>query len=1039
MKGLALALLTAGLLTACGGGGGGGSTSTTSNTPTGNSGGTDTPTNARRPATVSQPYANYGTVLNILPPGQDDNGGIANLTQDIPGLGDLINTLMNDLVAQTGLVPALTTEPHFQDQLPLYDALSHSQPGLTDDQLTRFFKPAPLLGPDAGNWESQQTIQSGDYTVQIKRDAFGVPHIFGDSRADAMFGTGYATAADRLFLLDVLRRAGRGQLSKFLGPADFSFDRDIAEKAPYREADLTQQIAETVGRFGDDGAQVYQDATAYVAGLNKYVADANKGLLKVPLEYVALGVQLEPFRKEDVVAIATLIQGIFAGGGGDEQKNVMLLQALRKQTGSDQAACALWHDLREATDPDSTVTTAKSFATQSPPTLPDDLCPLSSQLASRFPGAVMFDADSYQHYEALTTEPCGRPGQPSCPETTGNLPALPGTGAVGSLVEQVVDMLGGVLSLSFLDDHGQQLRSDWTSVQLAFSRLWSDPEPTTHSTIPAPSSLTPAQRQQVATRLASLEAGLAGIRGHFPTTMSNALLLTADHTASGKPLAVFGPQTGYFVPQLLMEMAVNGGDIHTRGMTFTGLPYVVIGRGPDFAWSATSGESDLSDVRVVRLCSIPADQDKGAGGYLYKGGCKPFDVIDQRWAARWNLAVPTDDPNSIGQNYAVHRRAIRTAEYGPVIGYATVNGQPVALTRQRSTYFAELDTALPFLRVTRNEVHDVQSFYDVFNSTTGSFNWFYIDNQDIAYFHSGLYPQRSPGVDPELPSWGNGQFDWRGFIGQNAHPHESNPPRGYLASWNNRPARDWWAADANASFSPVHRNDMLEVRLRKLVKQGNVTRANLVEAMGNAAHVDLRGQEILPSALALLKTAPLTGDQDSAVSLLSQWVASGDQRRDRDQDGHYDDDPAVALMDAWYPKMIDSLLPQVTAIEDVNGQNLSLIQRDDRPGPIGSAYQSGYYGYLQRVLDQALGQSDHPYQSLRCADSDQPDNCRAALADSLNQAIAELGGIANMSNWQVDKSQEQIQHRAIGLSSVPGIDWQNRPTFQQVVQFNDHR
>ncbi|HAS29248.1 MAG TPA: hypothetical protein DCS56_04185, partial [Alcanivorax sp.] len=92
-----------------------------------------------------------------------------------------------------------------------------------------------------------------------------------------------------------------------------------------------------------------------------------------------------------------------------------------------------------------------------------------------------------------------------------------------------------------------------------------------------------------------------GLRDGFPNAISNALLLNGEHSASGRPLAVFGPQTSYFVPQLLLEMSVHGGDINSRGMTFTGLPYVVIGRGPDFAWSATSGSSDLTDVRVVRL------------------------------------------------------------------------------------------------------------------------------------------------------------------------------------------------------------------------------------------------------------------------------------------------------------------------------------------------------------------------------------------------------------------------------------------------------
>ena len=1025
-------LIFALLLSACGGGGGGSASTPIANQPAPPAQPQTPVTPEGRPSQVSAPYADYGRVFSILPPGQDDNGGLANLTADIPGLGDLISTLLDDLVAETGLVPALTQEAHFDDQLPLYDALSFSPPGLGDDQIIDYFKAAPIAAPEAGDWESERVVEAGARKVTIKRDHFGVPHIFGDSRADALFGTGYVTAADRLFLLDVLRRAGRGELSKFLGPADFSFDRDIALDAPYREQDRTAQIANAVARFGDDGAQIYQDAVHFVDGLNHYVADVQAGLLKAPIEYVGLGVRLEPFVIEDVVAIATLIQGIFAGGGGNEQNNVLLLQALRENTDSDHAACALWRDLRHATDADSTVTTTLSFATQSPPRIDEDLCPLSGQLAGRFPGAVLFDAGSYRAYEPLTVAPCGRPGQVTCPTAIGNVPALPGTGVVGGLLEAVGDLLGGLLSLARAEpDAHQALARQWARVEIETDRLWRhwrDPVPAA----PAAHELTARQRLALRSDVANLVAGLEGLREGFPNAISNALLIGAEHTASGSPLAVFGPQTSYFVPQLLLEMAVNGGDIHTRGMTFTGLPYVVIGRGPDFAWSATSGGSDLADVRVLRLCD-------GGNGYQLGGACQPFDVIEDHWAARWNVAVPTDDPARIGQNYAVHRRALRSLEYGPVIGYATVNGQPVALTRQRSTYFAELDTALPFLLASRNDVHDVRSFYDVFSYTTGSFNWFYIDDRDIAYFHAGLYPRRAKGVHPELPSWGDGRYDWQGFIAQDAHPHEANPPRGYLASWNNRPARDWWAADGNAGYGPVHRNDMLEVRLQALVEQGGVTLANLVEAMGDAATVDLRGQEVLPPALDLLETEPLGDDQQAAVALLRDWVDQQAFRRDRDNDGAYDDEAAVALMDAWYPRMIDALLPQLTAVENTNGTGFALMERDNRPGAMGSAYQKGYYGYLQRVLDQALGESEHPYRWLRCADSDDARVCRDALADSLDQALDDLGGIASRTSWNVDEHADAIQHRAIGLSSVPAIHWQNRPTFQQVVEFTHHR
>ena len=123
----------------------------------------------------------------------------ARLSPDDDPIGtvsDLISGVLDDLVAETGLVPALSKEPHFDDQLNLYDALVRSPQDLTDGELTDYFKDASLLAPDAGDWESEITVTAGNRSVAIKRDRFGVPHIFGDSRPDALFGTGYVTGAE---------------------------------------------------------------------------------------------------------------------------------------------------------------------------------------------------------------------------------------------------------------------------------------------------------------------------------------------------------------------------------------------------------------------------------------------------------------------------------------------------------------------------------------------------------------------------------------------------------------------------------------------------------------------------------------------------------------------------------------------------------------------------------------------------------------------------------------------------------------------------
>lgn len=81
----------------------------------------------------------------------------------------------------------------------------------------------------------------------------------------------------------------------------------------------------------------------------------------------------------------------------------------------------------------------------------------------------------------------------------------------------------------------------------------------------------------------------------------------------------------------------------------------------------------------------------------------------------------------------------------------------------------------------------------------------------------------------------------------------------------------------------------------------------------------------------------------------------------------------------------------------------------------------------------ALGQSGAPYKQLKCANTGVLADCRAALVESLRQTISELG--TEMSAWDPTlEADDAIDHTALGLADPPNIHWQNRPTWQQVIQ-----
>jgi acyl-homoserine lactone acylase PvdQ len=72
--------------------------------------------------------------------------------------------------------------------------------------------------------------------VTIHRDSMGVPHVFSESDAGALFGAGYAMAQDRLLQIEFMVRAARGELAAVLGPELLEFDRSVRAHG-YPDAD----------------------------------------------------------------------------------------------------------------------------------------------------------------------------------------------------------------------------------------------------------------------------------------------------------------------------------------------------------------------------------------------------------------------------------------------------------------------------------------------------------------------------------------------------------------------------------------------------------------------------------------------------------------------------------------------------------------------------------------------------------------------------------------------------------------------------------
>src|ERR1044072_2728097 len=246
------------------------------------------------------------------------------------------------------------TAPHCCDQLDLYRDLTYAAPGLTAAQIPGYFKDSSF-GVRPGNVERTYSPRS-DVTI-VRDKGFGVPHVYGRTRDGAVFGLGYVGAEDRLFFMDVLRHAGRGELSSFAGGSNAAMDAEQWEGAPYTEAVLSRQAEQLPKPLGPQGEIVRRDVDNYIAGVNRYIAEAKLDPTKMPGEYAAIGHPAgpEPFKREDLIATASLVGGIFGRGGGNELAWSQVADAFDKRFGKRRGA-RVFKDFRAAEDKAAPVT-----------------------------------------------------------------------------------------------------------------------------------------------------------------------------------------------------------------------------------------------------------------------------------------------------------------------------------------------------------------------------------------------------------------------------------------------------------------------------------------------------------------------------------------------------------------------------------------------------------------------------------------------------------------------------------------------------------
>ena len=230
-------------------------------------------------------------------------------------------------------------------------------------------------------------------------------------------------------------------------------------------------------------------------------------------------------------------------------------------------------------------------------------------------------------------------------------------------------------------------------------------------------------------------------------------MITGDHSTTGHPLFVGGPQIGYFYPGLTSRSTCTPG--------------------------AAVARRDLGAVP-----RLPADRprrglrlDADLGRRRHHRPVRRDALRRQRHEVPVQGQVPRD--GHVRRRHARRRAGRRssTTVHGPVVGYATVNGKKVAISSQalelrqgrRSTCSSTAGS-----RTARCTAP--KSFFKAAALTPQTFNSFYIDDKHIAMYTAGLLPIRAKDVDPGLPTQRHRQVRVDGLPRQGAATRRAIDP-----------------------------------------------------------------------------------------------------------------------------------------------------------------------------------------------------------------------------------------------------------------------
>lgn len=249
---------------------------------------------------------------------------------------------------------------------------------------------------------------------------------------------------------------------------------------------------------------------------------------------------------------------------------------------------------------------------------------------------------------------------------------------------------------------------------------------------------------------------------------SNNWVLSGSRSQSGYPLFVSDPHLGLTLPSIWYEMQLNAPGINTYGVTFPGVPAVIMGFNDQIAWGNTNTGNLVLDIYEI-------ETNEEFTHYLFEGEWLPL-VFRSETIKLKNGSHIVD--------------SIAFTHHGPLL----YSGTEIPFTSDFPVSHALAWTALDTGNVIRAllgintsvDIHEFRNSLSGLHSPPQNYAFASVSG-DIAMQLNGLWPLRWEHQGMFIGNGRDKQYDWSSYIPFNELPLALNPPKGFVSSANQQP------------------------------------------------------------------------------------------------------------------------------------------------------------------------------------------------------------------------------------------------------------